>query len=69
MQDNELADDWLSSEKLEAGTSVMPTPRKIPGKRDTSTGLSLSGGEWGKLCFARTLVKRNADLRYDLLPI
>lgn len=33
------------------------------GKRDTSDSLAFSGGQWAKICFARSLMK-DADLRW-----
>ena len=57
--DEAVFDEWAPSTRLEASTSMQVGGNK--GKRDTSTSCEFSGGEWARLCHARTLIQ-DADL-------
>lgn len=70
--DEQVDDEWSVEEGLEtsqtaasqavqASSSSSLSPQKCV-KRDTTWSLNLSGGEWAKICFARSLMKE-ADLR------
>jgi ABC-type dipeptide/oligopeptide/nickel transport system ATPase subunit len=65
--DEQVSDEWNISETTPAQqvlSQSVPAAAKqhAPAKRNTKWGLTLSGGEWAKICFARSLMK-DADLR------
>ncbi|KAK9894874.1 P-loop containing nucleoside triphosphate hydrolase protein [Cystobasidium minutum MCA 4210] len=68
--DEQVDDEWDLNEPLATAqqpiSTSTPAPSTVPPakpvKRDTTWSLNLSGGEWAKICFARSLMK-DADLR------
>lgn len=60
--DEQVEDEWASEERLLEPVQTA-TSRLDSTKRDTTYSLNFSGGEWAKIAFARTLMKKDADLR------